>query len=571
AADDGIMPQTIEHFEIIRLLGIKEVLFIITKCDLVENSRVDAVAREILSLVEGTALQGAMVLRVSAKSGEGLGELKESIAEKILSMQDRGTGQGGHDAEGSFRMPVDRSFTIKGFGTVATGTVACGRLNKGSALIVYPSAEVLKVRGLESMHIPAEQVSAGERAAVNISGLSRKELRRGNCLMAPELEPFLSMAPVIDCDFEFIQKKGITKKGSAAFRDRGLIKVHHHTGETLARIRFVDRKKVLPGEAARGRLYLRRPLLMMRGDAFILRDPSVNTTVGGGRVIFSYARKNLVPGFGHITLSHARGEARRLAEELEMLTGTERPGFDMKSLALLLNVSHDRVEAFIRKRLDIREGGFYLAEGFLISKKRAHEAMQAMKELLARYHEKNPLDDGLTEEDLAGLFITSQKERKGAEGLRPLYRLIASEMVSAGFALREHKKLRLKGFNPALSDTERNIAAAVKKLLYSKGLGLTKKDEIISLGYPAKELEGVITYMKKQGDIISLRKDHYIDAAVLSSARARIERYIFDKGGINAGQCRDILGCGRKLAIEILEYLDNVGFTLRKADLRTLR
>lgn len=587
AADDGIMPQTIEHFEIIRLLGIREVFFIITKCDLVDRARMDEVESSILSLIKGTPMQQrSSFFRVSVKTEEGLAGLKGALTKKILSMRGRTRGQGGQEGqegqegEKYFRMPVDRSFTIKGFGTVVTGTVASGTLNKGSSLVVYPSAEALKVRGMESMHIKAEKVSAGERAAINLSGVSRKDLRRGACLMAPELEPYIRMAPVIDCSFEFIGKtgkKGIRKKGVAAFRDRALIKVHHQTGEALARIRFLGRKSLLPGETARGRLFLRRPLLMMRGDPFILRDPSVNTTVGGGSVIFSYADKGLVPGFNRLAGFHGRdnvektGGGEGLADDLSMLTCLSRPGFELKTLSILLNVRLDSVEAFIRERINLKEGPFFLSGGFLITQKHAEEVMQAMQELLGRYHEKNPLETGLTEEDLVWLFISGLKERKNAESVRPVYRFIASLMASKGLVLQNDGRLCLKGFTPALSDSERKIAEAIKGLLESKGLGLTKKEEIMALNYPAHEIEGIITYMSKEGSVISLKKGYYIETIALNSARESIAKFIIDNGGVKASQCRDILGCGRKLAIEILEYLDSAGFTLRNGDLRTLR
>ncbi len=570
AADDGIMPQTIEHLEIIRLLGISEVFFIITKCDLVQKARVDVVAEDILSFISGTVLEGAPFFRVSVKTNEGVEALTRALSAKLLSMKASRNIQEIHAEQSCFRMPIDRSFTIKGFGTVVTGTVAAGTLKKGLSIIAYPSGRLLKARGLESMHIKADKVSAGERAAVNISGLSWKELKRGTCLMSEELEPFLSSVPEIDCTFTFIQKKDVMKKAPTAFRDRALIKVHHHTGETLARIRFAGKKRVLPGETISGRLILRRPLLMMRGDAFILRDPSVNTTVGGGRVVFSYADKDLVPDFKSLTPQSGPYDEDAVLVDLLTLLSRARPGFDMHTLALLLNKRSDKVKSLISSLLEKNNSLFYSGGGFLISQKYALEVIEVLKEMLGSYHEEHPLEEGLTEEDLLTIFIAELKDRKSAESMRPLYRFIISEMVSKGPLLRSHGKLRLKGFNPLLSEVEQNIASQIKKLLQSKGLAMTKLEEIRALGYPVNTIDGVLSYMRKNRELFVIKKDYYIDGGVLDSARKSSVLFITDNGGITAAQCRDILGCGRKLAILILEYFDREGLTIRSGDVRTL-
>lgn len=571
AADDGVMPQTIEHLDIISLLGIKDVFFIITKKDLVGAERLDEVKAEIGSLISDTLHTGAPVFSLSVKTGEGLETLIKALEKKVLAIKDEKSKRG----EGSyFRMPIDRSFTIKGFGTVVTGTVAGGSLRKGASLIAYPSGQSLKARGLESMHMAAEKVSAGERAAINLSAISWKELKRGACLMAPELSPYITMSPVVDCLFEFVEKKDTLIKSPLQFKDRGLIKVFHHTGETLARIRYVGKKLVKPGDSVTGRLLLRRPLLMMHGDAFILRDPSVNITVGGGRVIFSYADKNMAPRFNRLAkgseaVDNKRGVDDGLLERLSMLTNEARPGFTMKTLSVLLNVREDITESLLAERL-CEKSLFYFNGGYLINIEQAEAVRTSMTALIRSYHEKNPLEDGISDEDFIGLYISGLRDKR-SESMRPLYRLILDEMSAMGCIERKGPYVCLKGFSSSLSEVDSEIFREINRLFNDAGLSLLKIDDIQSLKYPAKEIERLLSYMKKNGDIVSLTKGNFISSSALNSARRSITLFIRDNGGIRAAKCRDILGCGRKLAILILEYFDGQGVTRRSGDERTLR
>ncbi len=573
AADDGIMPQTIEHLEIIRLLGIEKVFFIITKCDLVDKKAIDAVEEEIKGLLKDTTLQGAPVFRVSVYSGEGLDSLRQALANTILSGRGLEKKRG---VKSYFRLPVDRSFTVKGFGTVITGTVAGGALKKGDTLIQYPSGSKLKVRGLQSMHLTVREVFTGERAAINVSGLERSGIKRGACLMAEELAPFLTMAPVVDCLFEFMERRETAKNTARIIKGSSLIKVHHHTGEALARIRFVNKKSARSGERLIGRLFLKRPLPMISGDRFILRAPSVNTTVGGGRVILSYPSKGLVPRFNRLVacLGAGEGEPGQYSQcpgrALAMLLGPSRPGLDLRSVALLLNVRGDYIKEYLHSMGLLNDRTFYIREGWLLSYHEAHVVKEAMKGLLARYHEAHPLEDGLTLEDLAAKYGATRKDRS-EEGLRPLYRLVAEELARSADVELKGARLSIKGHSTGPDESESLIEKKIKGLLKTRGLSLTKKEELTPLAPTVKEIDALIPYMKKKGSLIGLKQGLFIGAEAIQKAREACLAHISSKGGITAGQCRDILGCGRKLAILILEYFDNQGLTIRKGDIRTLR
>jgi len=574
AVDDGIMPQTIEHLEIIRLLGIKNVFFIITKCDLADRKRITAVEKELSVLSKATPLEDAPLFMVSTKTGAGLDTLREALAKFLITKMCEYEGQG---VRRYFRLPVDRSFSIKGFGTVVTGTVAGGSLAKGDTLIEYPSGIKAKVRGLQSTHLSVSSVSTGDRSAINLSGLSSKEVKRGSCLMAPELAPFISMSPVVDCLFEFTGTMVAAKKSLNAVKDNSLIKVHHHTGEALARIRFVNTDASRPGRRTMGRLFLKRVMPMMSGDRFILRGPSLNTTVGGGRVIFSYPYRDLVPRFNRLASCRDTGKDENdgyvnfLAGALPMFfTTPARPGLSLKTLALLLNVREDNIEVFLRDNGVIDNRDFYINTGYLLNSVSVRELKKTMRALLTAFHEARPLEDGLTPEDLSVQYAASRKERYAQE-LRPLYRLLAEELSDSEDVELKGARLCIKGHGPGLAESESIIEKKIKGLLQRRGLSITKKEELSPLAPTVREIDDLIPYMKKKGSLISLKRGAFIGAEAVKKAREECLAYISSQGSITAGQCRDILGCGRKLAILILEYFDTQGLTIRKGDTRTLR
>ncbi len=573
AVDDGIMPQTIEHFEIIRLLGIKNVFFIITKTDLADSERITAVKKNICALSKGTPFEAAPLIPVSTKTGAGLDTLREAIAKFLITRKGEYEG---HGVQRYFRLPVDRSFSIKGFGTVVTGTVADGFFAKDTALLEYPSGAKIRVRALQSTHLSVSSVSAGDRSAINLSGLSSKAIKRGSCLMAPELAPFISMSPVIDCLFDFTGTAGDAKKNLTGIKDNSLIKVHHHTGEALARVRFVNPDNARPGGRTMGRLFLKRVMPMMSADRFILRDPSVNATVGGGRVIFSYPCRDFVPRFKSLASCHEGGNAEiddgvnLPVMALSMFFTVARPGLDIRTLSLLLNLRDDNVVAFLRDKGVLDNGGFYMNGGYLLSVHAVGHIKKTMKALLVAYHEAHPLEDGLAPEDLASQYSAIRKERY-APNMRPLYRLIAEELPAEEDIELRDARLSIKGLGPGPAESESMLEKKIKGLLQRRGLSITKKEELSPLATTVKELDDLIAYMKKKGSLISLKRGVFIGASAIKKSREECIAYITTQGSITAGQCRDILGCGRKLAILILEYFDRQGITMRKGDTRTLR
>ncbi len=563
AADDGVMPQSVEHLEIIKLLAVKKIIFVITKCDLASEKRTLEVEDEVRGLLKGTSLDGAPMIRVSSRTRAGIDELKKRIGAELTALGPR-TGESGF-----FRLPVDRSFVVKGFGTVVTGTVASGTVKKGDELFCFPTGVSVKVRGLESLHEAVDSVSAGERVALNLAGVGYKEIKRGFVLTSPELKVFYGAPPVVDCFFEFIGNKKFQGKKTGGVRDRGLVKVHHQTGDTLARIRLSGIKQAQRGGGrAFGRLILKRPLLMLRGDSFILRDPSVNTTVGGGRVFAAYPRKGLFRTFKKLT-PPPEG-VRDISESIRLLIPPGSPGLDIDTLAPALNIRKDALMGLLNERGD-SEDAFAVMGGFVVDNKKVLNIRSRAVKVLAEFHSSDPLKAGIKEEDMIRCLQHCNPRGELLKDSLPVYKKIIDEMIARGEVSRDETCIRLPAHMAALTGAGTEIESGIKGIFSGGPLTVCKIGEIKRLPFKEQEVMRVVDYLQREGSLVKLKADSFISGEEVQRARKKLEEHLAAKGSIRAAEFRDILGCGRKLAIELLEYFDRVRVTLRKGDLRTLR
>ncbi len=553
AADDGVMPQTREHLDIIRLLGIKRAVFVITKADLAGAERVEDVIKEVSALIENTVLAESPFVAFSAVTEEGLDVLKGLIRESVQSAQRV------DDKDGFFRLPVDRSFVVKGFGTVVTGTVAGGEISKGGEAVCFPTGAAVKVRGIQSMYLDAGAVRAGQRAALNISGVNYRDITRGFVLASPELSVFAKTRAgtrVVDCLFEFTSSFA----GGRKARNRPF-KVHHLTDETLAAVQLAGSDEASPGAMVWGRLLLRKPLLMLRGDRFILRDPSINSTVGGGTVFVPYLSREAAAGITKSAFPSQHGTGA--AEALSMLIAG-RTGFEKGVLGLMLNLRDEGLSG-----LAASCPGAAVLGGFVVNSKRAEEAGRAIRDGLSSFHAEHPNEAGMNELSLYASvrrFFTGLSKAASAG----LFREIIGSLIAKGVLRREGGLLALAAHRPALAGADGGIEKALR-LLFSDGLKPPLPEDIAKLGFPKADTSRVLAYLQRRGDIVRIKEGTYLPGEAVKEAKEKLASHIRAKGGIKAAEFRDILGCGRKLAIEILEYFDRERVTLRNGEVRTLR
>ncbi len=272
AADDGIMPQTREHFDILRLLNIQKGIIAITKIDLVEKDWIELVESDIRELVKGSFLENAPVFKVSSVTGEGIHRLKEKIFEEIKKIKER-------DYNRPFRIPIDRSFTIRGFGTVVTGTVFSGKISKNSKVELLPQKRELRIRGIETHGKKVYTAKAGDRAALNIANIEKNEITRGDVLAEPG---FFIPVYKIDC------KLSLLKSAPVPLNNRARVRIHIGTKEGMGRVYFFDRNELYPGESSFAQLRSEVPFITAREDRFIIRRYSPPITIGGGEILDPY-------------------------------------------------------------------------------------------------------------------------------------------------------------------------------------------------------------------------------------------------------------------------------------------
>lgn len=570
AADDGIMAQSREHLGIVRLLGVKSAIFVITKCDLVDARRISRVEAQVRELLEGTALKASPVVRVSTVTGVGIPELKGLIRERLVER--RGPGQG------FFRLPVDRSFPIKGFGTVVTGTVASGSIRKGDTLVFYPGDSEVKVRGLESLYMSVDEISAGERAAVNISGVAYRDCKRGSMLVSLELKRFADLVKGdrrlrVDCFFDLPGAVGSTRR-SEPVKNNSTLKLHHMTGETLVRIRFADKKEaaepLAPGGAGRvfGRLFLEKPLLMLRSDRFILRDPATNTTVGGGIVHLPYPSRDNMGGVGRITVPKDGG----IYETVKGLVGGNGLGFFAPALGVMLNLRQAEMAGRFGEEAGIKRE-FRITGDFVVNLKRAGALKREIVEALADFHAKDPLAPGMKEEQLFNKLAASISVGMGEK--KALFKIVLEELIGERgergerSVLRDGAVIRISSHRPVSKGDDAAVEGAMLKLF--SGTSPVSAEAVGKLPFKKADIRRVMGYLEQSGTVVRLREGTYISGEAVQRARDKLMDHMRSSACIKASEFRDLLGCGRKLAIEILEYFDKSRVTLRKGDVRTLR
>lgn len=592
AANDGVMPQTREHLEILHLLGVKRGVVVITKSDLVGEARLGEVRADIEKLLSGTALASAPVCPVSTLTGSGIEELK-GLLNSICTGVSSGTET---RSAGLLRLPVDRAFSIKGFGTIVTGTVASGGLKKGDGVLLFSTntsvgmktggvrikEKNIRVRGIQSLFRDVQSVGAGERAALNLTGVSRSDIARGDIVVSEELRGAGSGIKTLDSSIEVL---GSVKR---ALKDGALLKLHHQTSETLATVRLFtgnsgnSGRLGAPGQKLYARLRLKEPMLMLRGDRFILRDPSIARTIGGGRVLMPYFSDSLKTGFKDVDFESL--ESEEPSKALVSLLKGRSPVIDLATASLMLNLNSDELGALTSS------DSFFLVGNDIMRAETAGAIKAALVEILQSHHHKHPGDLGIRLEGLGALVGSSvyggsglAKDVEGAtrgavkKSLmdrslmdRLLGEGFVDSMVSDGVLRREGPYVAMADHSPSSGGVDSEVEEAVLGALGS-GFETIKLEGLVKLPFEKKSVERVVEYLEKRSLVVKLKAGLFMNSKAALVARERLEAYLNKNGSIKAAEFRDILGCGRKLAIELLEYFDKEKVTLRKGDVRTLR
>lgn len=555
AADEGIMPQTVEHFEICRLLGVKQGLVVLTKKDMVDEDWLEMVLEEIGEFFEGTFLEEAPVIPVSSISGEGIDTVREHLDQFVRDHQF-------HEAFGPFRLPVDRVFAMKGFGTVVTGTSISGRTSIGEELQVYPGDRVAKVRGIQVHSLAVETVEAGHRTAINMQGLETAQIERGMVLASVgSLEPNY----MLDCQLLYLGSN------SRVLKHRQRVRVHLGTAEVIGRVSLLDRDELEPGQEAGIQLLLEEPVAVWPDDHYIIRSYSPVHTIGGGRVLGNVSprkRKRLTEKdrdynrhlFG--VLLEGTQEERILA----LLKESGAAGLTFDDLGIRLGVFGKHLKKALNEPLSTKKivvvdsaSQRYVDVGI------AEETKKKMLKTLAAYHKKNPLLTGLVREELR-LSIGKGIDQR-------VFGYCLNELLRKEEVVQEESMLRLATHEVALKADEEELQRELLAWYGSKGLSTPTVRETMDhfAEYQEKMVKGVLDLLLREGKLVKISETLYFERRLIDDLTASVVAVMKDKGEIDAPGFKELTGLTRKFSIPILEYFDRIKLTIRVGDARVLR
>jgi selenocysteine-specific elongation factor len=549
AADDGVMPQSEEHLDILHLLGVRRGIFVITKIDLVDPARVAAVREEIEILTVDTTLEGAPIVPVSTITGDGLEELRATIAAQLALPP-------GPPPPGYFRLPVDRAFVMHGHGVIVTGTAVAGIVETGQSVRILPAGETARVRSLEVHGSEVGRAMHGQRVAINLAGIERSDARRGEVVCHERIE---RVSTRLDAWVE------VRPGARQSLKHHGRVRLHIGTAEVMAKIVLLgDTMELRPRNDGWLQLLLAAPVVALRGDRFILRDETARWTLGGGEVVNPFADRHR-RGEGDLAARLAvlragdPSAAARTFLELAPEFASARP-----TVAQALNLRDEEAVAALRgvaEVLPIPEATAPEAYTTL-AKYRAFE--NAALEAVGTLHRRQPLAPGLEMESL--------RTQLPWEIAPKVFRWAIERLVGSGRLVREESTVRAPEHRVVLGAGTGPLVARIEQLLVE---GRFTPPDLRQLedatGTPRKQLGEVLGVLETEGRVVRVAPDLYYARAPADEAKALVSEHCRVHGEITAAAFRDLIGASRKFAIAFLDWCDRTGVTVRVGDVRKLR
>jgi selenocysteine-specific elongation factor len=549
AADEGVMPQTREHLHICSLLGIKKGLVALTKADMVAEEWLDLVKDDVHEFLKGTFLEVSPVIPVSSITGAGLEELLDALGRVASEIE------GGSDA-GIFRLPVDRAFTMKGFGTVVTGTLISGGIKLGEEVEILPPGVTAKVRGIQIHNQSATVAEAGQRTAINLQSVEKDTIVRGDVLARPRtLKPSIRL----DVCMEYLSNN------NRRLKNRNLVRFHVGTNEVIGRIILLDREDVEPGAKASAQVVLESPIVAMARDRFVIRSYSPVTTIGGGMIVDPLPKKhkrNSEKVNHEIDLLHDGTDTERAAIVIER-SGIEGIGIseiEMRT-GIHQNILKDILETLSSKKqvvvLDVDESRIV---SFSIYQNLQDRILLEMR----AYHERYPLKEGISKEELrstAGQFARPR-----------LFNMAVRELEKRGEIVVERENIRLSGHRVDLKGELEDLRSKIAQTYIDAGLTPPSIKELMEKFVGQRSLaESVINVMLKEGSLIKINEDLYFHKEVLTRLREDYKSLLVRDGKASPASMKELTGLSRKFIIPLMEYFDITKLTIRAGDHRILR
>ncbi len=540
AADEGIKPQTREHFDICRLLAVRRGMTVLTKSDAMDPETLEVVRLEVADFLEGSFLDPAHspIVAASSLTGAGLDDVKAALATIASEAAAK-------DSNALARLPVDRVFTMKGFGTVVTGTLVAGTIRKEEELEVFPAGRHVRVRGVQVHGSPADAAVAGQRTALNLAGISTEDLARGMTL-AP-VNTFRSTTR-IDARLSLLASAKPLKDGAS-------IHFHAYAMETLAEVRLYGTKLLKPGEKAFAQLRLAEPVLLLPGDRFIVRQFSPVITIGGGRVLDAFPpvrRRRAEQAIAFLrTMSEGSPEQILIAR----VARTGSVGLALDSVIAEMNIRRAEVEKLAA------QAGLLRCAGILVSPSAFADAIASTVPVVRRFHDANPLVAGISKEEL--------RERVGL-GLEVFPAVLAKAVADKKLEVAG-ELVHSPGRGVSMKDEESESKQIIEQAFRSAGLKVPSLKEVLAgLKVDKLRAQKIVTLLLRDKVLIKISEDLVFHQTALAELRQKITALKPATPKIDVARFKDMTGVSRKYAIPLLEYLDRERVTRRVGDERVI-
>lgn len=546
AADEGIMPQTREHFEILQALGIDDGIIAITKTDMVDAEWLELVQEDIRDYVEGSFLEGKPMIPVSAKSGENIDLLKEEIIRKCDRESKR------IEAPEMFRLPVDRVFTKSGFGTVVTGTLMDGTCSLNDEVHVFPEETPAKIRGIQTYGNDVEQAVAGQRTAINLSGVRKEDIRRGDVIAA---ESAVSVTGMLDVKLKIFDSSERMVLNNS--------RVHLYCGskEVLTKVILMDRDALSAGEETYVQFRLEEPIAVRRGDRFIIRFYSPIITIGGGQILDAVPekhkrnRENVLEGFRML-------ESGNISDIFVLKTGGHKfysKELLLQELGMLPETGNREIERCIEegKLVELEDGTILAASKFQMMTDR-------LIQLLQEYHESNPLAEGMPKQELQSRLRDTWHIQEDKIILGAVHRL-----MNLGTLTDCGKTVSMQGFEAVLTPEQEKLKERIAGIYKDAGIEIPKNDEIYALDSDKRVINAIFDRLYKEGVLVKVDPSYNISQEGWNRVAAAA-RTAGAEGSFVLADFRDTLNTSRKYASVYLAALDRAGITVFDGERRRL-
>lgn len=549
AADEGVMPQTREHLEICTLLGVKQGVIVLTKIDAVDEEWRELVIDDIRKFASGTFLEGAPLSPVSSLTGQGIPEFIKLLDDLCAQLSEK-------RPMGLFRLPVDRVFSMKGFGTVITGTLIAGKISVGDSAMIYPIGITSKIRGLQVHDRAVDEAAAGMRTAINFQGIEKASINRGDVVARPDT---LKTSYMLDVELHLLERV------DKPIKIRGRVRLHTGTTEIPCSFVLLDREILEPGDTALAQIRLDVPIACIRDDRFVIRSYSPVRTLGGGRILNPIPKKHkrfrketndhlaiLLTGDSEsLIIEHAKTADYEEVSYSDLAVMTNLYGKQLDNALQSLMSRHIVIQTDKDAKRYIHQGTYEKFKSVVIDK-------------LNEYHALNPLKNGMSKGEIPSKFPPSLSNK--------LFNLLLNIMAKANDISVAENIISLPGHEVTLQADQSDLKGKILSAYIAGGLQPPYfKDLVTVLSVDGKTSKNVLMLLVNEGLIIKVKDELYFHSEAINQLKIRLVDYLKSNGEIDTPQFKEMTGASRKYTIPLIEYFDAENITIRVGDIRKLR